>query len=293
MIRRELLRLGLSCGFICLGTLSSLALKPGDRPQANREAILSALTRARVVYLGETHDSAADHQAQLEIIQSLYRSNPQLAIGLEMFQRPAQQALDNYLLGKLTETELQVQSQYNQRWGFAWEFYAPILRFARQHQLPLIALNTPTEVIRKVARGGLERLTPEDQQYIPPIGEIDTSNGVYRQKIQQAYQDHQGHGHSSLDFDYFFQAQVLWDETMAEAIAQFLQANPEHQVIVLAGVGHIAYGHGIPSRVARRMEQSASSSRSPLIQYSIILNPDTETQNASGPPAADFFWITD
>src|SRR4028118_1600443 len=58
---------------------------------------------------------------------------------------------------------------------------------------------------------------------------------------------------NSTSFERFFTAQVLWDETMADKIAQFLKANPNYQVVVLAGTGHIIYGYGIPSRVARRL----------------------------------------
>ncbi|MDL5052925.1 ChaN family lipoprotein [Oscillatoria laete-virens NRMC-F 0139] len=38
---------------------------------------------------------------------------------------------------------------------------------------------------------------------------------------------------------------------MAHHIVQFRQAHPDYQVIAIAGQGHIIYGYGIPSRVAR------------------------------------------
>jgi uncharacterized iron-regulated protein len=101
------------------------------------------------VYLGETHDSPEDHQAQLEILQALYREKlknakdataPRLVIAMEMFQRPYQNILDQYIAGKITEEQLIEQSEYEERWGFPWEYYAPILRFARAHQLPRLSL---------------------------------------------------------------------------------------------------------------------------------------------------------
>jgi uncharacterized iron-regulated protein len=33
-----------------------------------------------VIYLGETHDNARDHQAQLQIIRTLHGKKPQMAI---------------------------------------------------------------------------------------------------------------------------------------------------------------------------------------------------------------------
>jgi hypothetical protein len=54
-------------------------------------------------------------------------------------------------------------------------------------------------------------------------------------------------------FNRFFAAQVLWDETIAEAIATAYQANPDRLIVVMAGRGHIAYNFGIPNRVQRRV----------------------------------------
>jgi uncharacterized iron-regulated protein len=66
-------------------------------------------------------------------------------------------------------------------------------------------------------------------------------------------------------FERFFQAQVLWDETMADRIAR---SAPTAQVIVLAGQGHLIYGYGIPDRVARRQPG--------IRQTVILLSPDPE-----------------
>lgn len=244
------------------------------------ELVLQQLAQANVVYLGETHDSAADHQAQLAIIQALHQRNPKIAIALEMFQRPFQSVLDRYLAGKITEAQLKQLTEYEKRWGFPWEFYAPILQFAKAKQIPLIALNTPTEVTRKVSRQGLSSLIIADRRFIPPISEIRTDTGRYRDRMREFYDAmHQGKGNSA-GFEKFFLAQVLWDETMAEGVSQFLRTNPTHQVIVLAGQGHVVYGDGIPNRVTRRMGN--------LTQSIVLLNPSAELQR--DPEIADFFW---
>jgi uncharacterized iron-regulated protein len=249
------------------------------------EVILPELAQADVVYLGETHDNPEDHQTQLEIIQKLQQRNPKIAIALEMFQRPYQNVLDRYLAGQVSEQELLEQSEYNQRWGFPWRYYGPILRFAKEKQLPVIALNTPTEVTRKVAREGLESLTTKQRQFIPPFSEIRTDNAEYRQLIVKAFQRHQAAAHgSSADESRFFLAQVLWDETMAEEIAKSLKANPDYQVVVLAGQGHIIYGYGIPSRVARRLNDKQ------LVQRSVLLSPPKEAPVDTDKPIADFVW---
>ncbi|HAJ63661.1 MAG TPA: hypothetical protein DCP31_34205 [Cyanobacteria bacterium UBA8543] len=256
-----------------------------QQQQLSQKQILQELSKAKVVYLGETHDRQEDHKAQLEILQALHQQNPKIAIAMEMFQRPFQDVLDQYIAGKITEAQLVEQSEYEKRWGFPWENYAPLLRFAKTNQLPVLALNTPAEVTRKVARSGLESLTAPERKYIPPLSEIRTDNAEYRQMMQKFYAQHHqaGHGNSS-SFERFFTAQVLWDETMADAIAQFIKAKPDYQVVVLAGKGHIVYGYGIPSRVARRLNNHQ------LVQRSVLLGVP-ETENSKGKKAmADYFW---
>ena len=240
--------------------------------------VLESLTAASAVYLGETHNELADHKAQLEIIQAL-NAQGEIAIALEMFQRPFQSVLDAYLADELTEAELVAQSEYETRWGFDWEFYAPILRYAKENQIPLIALNTPVEITRQVASEGLSSLSGDDFQFIPPVEEIDTSDEDYRALLQTVFSAHGGHGNSD-GFENFFAAQVLWDETMAEGVAQQLAAEPDRQVVVLVGEGHVGYGYGIPNRVMRRMPEVNQVS----VQF---LDADEEKD----PAFADVFWM--
>jgi uncharacterized iron-regulated protein len=251
--------------------------------------VLQDLANAEVVYLAETHDRLEDHQAQLYILQELYRLRPNLAIAVEMFQRPYQSAIDRYLAGKLSEADLQSETQYQKRWGYPWEFYAPILRFAKAQKLSVVALNTPTEITRKVSRTGLDSLTLAERQWIPPKSAIRLEPEAYRQRIRQIYDEiHAGSGNSA-SFEKFFLAQVLWDETMADRIASTLQKSPDTLIVVLVGQGHVLYGDGIPNRVTRRAG-IAGFLRRPLRQRSLLLNPSQEMQKDKNIAIADYFW---
>ncbi|UNU24914.1 ChaN family lipoprotein [Microcoleus vaginatus] len=282
----KLCALSLSIFLLCSSVVTAqTTANPQPPPTYTNQEILQQLVKAKVVYLGETHDSAEDHQAQLAIIREMQRQNRKIAIAMEMFQRPFQSAIDNYLAGKLTEEQLVEQTEYDRRWRFPWESYAPILRFAKENQLPVLALNTPSEVTRKVASQGLESLTAEEKKHIPPISEIRTDNAEYRQLLLEVYQQHQkAEQGNSTGFERFLQAQVLWDETMAEKIAQFVKANPDYQVVVLAGKGHIIYGYGIPSRVERRLGVGNLKVRS------VLFNSIENLPLSADRPIADFVW---
>ena len=214
-----------------------------------------------VIYLGENHDNPQHHVQQLELIQQLQQADANLAIGMEMFQRPFQPIIDRYLNREIAEDELREQSEYDTRWGFDWNFYAPILRYARAKQIQVIALNTPEEITHKVAETGINSLEGNDFRYIPPVAEIDLSNDEYRQATAEIYLQHLEAGQgNSTDLDNFFAAQVLWDETMAEAIALHHHNNPQNKIVVLVGKAHVMNDYAIPDRVARRIKDRSFKS---------------------------------
>ena len=244
--------------------------QPDLQPSERLPALTRSLTGSQVIYLGETHDSEWDHQIQLKVLQSLHDRNPKLILAMEMFQRPYQGVLDRYLNRELSEAELIDRTEYPTRWGYPWELYAPILRFSQSKNISLVALNTPTEVTRKVSRKGLEGLTLADRRFIPPLSEIQVGPVWYQGRIQKIYTEmHQGKGNSD-GLTRFFQAQVLWDETMADRIAHTVRQYPQHQIVVLVGQGHLIYGDGIPDRVLRRLRESHPE----FSQTTLLLNPD-------------------
>lgn len=221
-------------------------------------AVLDGVGGKRIVYVGEYHDRFSHHNIQLQVIRSLHRTAPPVAVGMEMFQRPFQKVLDEYIAGAINEAEFLKRAEYFKRWSFDYNLYKPILDFCRAEKIPVVALNIRREITEKVSKSGLDSLDDDERQELPR--EMDLSDGEYRARLREVFGQHQGN--SERDFDLFFQAQVLWDETMAESIADYLARHADHRMIVIAGGGHIAYGSGIPRRAFRRNG----------LPYAIILN---------------------
>ena len=210
--------------------------------------IIPELAGKRVVYVSEIHNRYEHHLVQLEIIQQLHAIHPKLAIGMEAFQQPFQGYLDAYIAGEMDEREFLRASEYYERWRFDFRHYAPILRYAREHRLPVIALNLPAELTRKTGRVGIAGLSEEEKARIPQ--EIDRSDAAYEARLREVFDQHPHHEEQS--FDRFLEVQLLWDEGMAERAAEYLKEHPESVLVVLAGGGHLAYGSGIPQRLERR-----------------------------------------
>jgi uncharacterized iron-regulated protein len=223
---------------------------------SSMQQIIPALAEKRVVFIGEQHTRYDHHLTQLEIIRRLHALNPKLAIGMEMFQQPFQQHLDEFVAGNSDEHTMLRATEYYQRWRMDYRLYAPILRYAREHGLPVIALNVPSEVTHNVAHVGLDGLNDEDRRKIP--ADIAPADDAYRQRLKRVFDSHpQEDGHDN--FEHFLQAQLLWDESMAERAAVFLEEHPDYQLVVLAGNQHIAWGTSIPQRLQRRIPVTTAS----------------------------------
>lgn len=241
----------------------------------NLESLIPRLADKRVVFVGETHDRYDHHLNQLEIIRRLHAIHHRLAIGMEAFQQPFQAVLDDYIAGNLTERELLRDSEYYERWRFDFRLYAPILRYAREHHLPVVALSLPAELTRKVGRAGLDALGEDERAQLP--AEIDRSDADYARRLREVFDRHPQEGHS---FDNFLDVQLLWDEGMAEQAADYLMAHPDEHMVVLAGIGHLAWGSGIPRRLARRLPADSA----------IVLN---DWVGDLQPDQADFVLLTE
>ena len=78
---------------------------------------------------------------------------------------------------------------------------------------------------------------------------MDMSDESYKNRLKEIFDQHGNQGFDN--FNYFYQSQILWDETMAHSVDEFLKQNPDYHMVVLAGAGHIMYDSGIPKRAYR------------------------------------------
>ncbi len=223
----------------------SYALKPTLDPLAS---ILPDLTGRKVVFIGEQHTDFSNHLNQLKIIKAMVESGRRVAIGMEMFQEPFQKYLDDFIAGKISEKEMLRKTEYFKRWKYNYHLYRPIILYAKKMGLPIVALNIEKEITKKVVREGIDALSRRERAKVPDS--IDFANSEYKEELRRIFSSHQSH--SFKDFDEFFYAQLLWDETMAKNVVRFLGSHPDHVMAVLAGNGHVMFGYGIPDRVKRR-----------------------------------------
>ncbi|MBE9520909.1 MAG: ChaN family lipoprotein, partial [Proteobacteria bacterium] len=216
--------------------------------------IMAKLANYQLIYVGESHTNYEDHKLQLEIIRDLYKRDPNLAIGMEMFTRSMQPVIDRYLNNEIDEKTFLKESHYFKTWRFDYRLYRDIINFAKFNNLPLVALNLEKNIVNQVFKnGGTTTLSEEDKELLPVARDLAMKG--YRERIETAYLMHGGQGQTG-DFSGFLQAQALWDETMAETIVDYLTEHPDKRMVVIVGRGHVSKETAIPPRVARRLPVS-------------------------------------
>jgi uncharacterized iron-regulated protein len=180
-----------------------------------------------------------DHWRQVRIIKALKDAGTPLAIGLEMVIAGNQEILDRWVAGKIDEENF--VTFYMRNWDTPWSYYRDIFLYARRHGIPLIGLNVPRELVRKVAREGFAALAPEEREKLP-AGITCNVDNAYLTLVRRAFAEHGGNDKS---FIHFCEAQMLWNKGMASCLQEYIQRHPVGSVVILAGTGH-AMKPGIP-----------------------------------------------
>ncbi|HWR98071.1 MAG TPA: ChaN family lipoprotein, partial [Candidatus Methanoperedens sp.] len=241
------------------------------------EQMMDIVDAAKVVYVGEMHSNFQAHEAQRRIIEELERRHPgKVAVGMEMFREPQQSVLDRWVRGELTELQFLKESKWFDNWGSDFGNYRGILGLARDRRLDVIALNPPKETQKLFAAAGFGPLPPELAAKVP---ETDFSDPFQRALLQAVFAGHDA-GHKPAAawdnteqhwmeaaarqgrlgeakermFESFLRTQVLWDESMASRVVDYLKspAGEGKKMVVIAGGFHVRHGLGVPRRVLRR-----------------------------------------
>ena len=209
------------------------------------ENLTTDLAGVRIVYVGEQHTSAAHHEIQLTVIKAIFKNHPDISIGMEMFDVSYQEILDLWSAGKLDRKEFLEKVHWYASWKFDYDLYADILNFIKEKNIQLVGLNIPFHIPPKIREGGIENLSGDDKKYLPE--QIDASDAAHKAYVETIFKTH--HFSKRVNFDYFYMAQCVWEDTMAESIARSLK---NKTMIVLAGNGHIIRKFGIPERTFQR-----------------------------------------
>lgn len=201
---------------------------------------------APVILLGEEHDRVRDHHWELATLQRIYQVNPQLSVGFEMFPRSAQPVLDLWVADHLTEAAFLEKSNWKSFWGFDPDFYLPLFRFARDHHIPMLALNVSHRLVHLTAQTGWDAVPTSLREN---VGKPAPPSQAYRAELAAAMADHGGPAMTPAKLSHFIEAQSVWDRAMAEGIAAARAQAPDRKIVAIMGAGHLENHFGVPHQL--------------------------------------------
>ncbi len=242
------------------------------------QALIQELSSFNVVFAGEEHDSPQAHEAELALLESLYAGDSSLVIALEMFERDAQNVLDSYLAGEITEDSFLASSR---PWPNYTTDYRPLVEFARQHGVPVIAANVPRRAAAAAVRSGevSSDALGADSVYMPRALHLDSDEYYARFAATM-----QGMSHTSpmggMSVDALYKAQVLKDAVMAESIENRLG----RKVLFFCGRFHCDYHLGIPYQLSRNHPELKVAVVTLMPAAEELMSPDASR-------IADFRWV--
>jgi uncharacterized iron-regulated protein len=102
----------------------------------------------------------------------------------------------------------------------------------------------PDDEVHHRSGHGHGKAMPDDEVHHP---EVADSRGM----PDDAIHNPEGHPGEADFIDKIYPVQVLWDETMADTAARWLQGDPNRRIIILAGNGH-CHDSAIVARMKRR-----------------------------------------
>ncbi|MEM9828812.1 MAG: ChaN family lipoprotein, partial [Planctomycetota bacterium] len=232
---------------------------------------------------------------------------PELVLSLEMFERDIQPIIDEYLDDLITEDQLRKDAR---AWNNYQSDYSPLVVWAKENHLDVIAANAPRRYVSLVGRRGRDALlkvkAPADRG-LPPLPYAEASPAYakkfrdimkkMREKMRQKAKDdspkqerepQSAAGGRTKGSGDALDAQSLWDATMAYSIAERLMAKPESRVFHVCGSFHVADSMGIPEHLLRYRPGTR------LFIVNIAATSSFPTADADDPPGqADFVILTD
>jgi uncharacterized iron-regulated protein len=252
---------------------------------------LEALSSKDVIYVGEEHHNRFHVIAAVKILEALVAKDRRPAVALEMLSWDAQPALSRYLSGQTSKAAFLEEVRWEQTWGGPYEDYEPLITFARERHLPVLALNPPRSLVRRVASVGLAKAISDPETIGWGMGQEIPDDPRYGELISRQIRLCHA-GLSEQGYQRMYEASIFRDEGMAKTIADYLRDRQpgDGPLLSYTGGGHIQYKLPVPNRVARRSNDTVRQTTVYLSAFESSRAKDIQELLREG--IADYLWLT-
>ncbi len=238
------------------------------KQKVNLQSVINDFAKADVLLFGEEHNDSIGHIAEADLLKLAHTQlQSALSLSMEMFESDVQLVLNEYLSGTIKEKNLIKDARV---WN-NYDDYKPIIDFAMLNNIPIIAANAPSRYTNLVSRAGikaLENLSADAKKYLHPLP-IDTATGKYYENFVNLM------GSNHMGGLQIFQAQNVWDATMAYFISKEVKNNKK--VLQINGRFHSDEKLGIASQL--KMIKKTTEKPLKVINISCFAAEDFENPN--------------
>jgi uncharacterized iron-regulated protein len=205
--------------------------------EVSYQQMLLEVGKADVILFGELHNNPIAHWLEYELLKDLFNINQKLTLGLEMLEADNQIIVDEYLQGVIEENHFTNEAKM---WSNYKTDYRPLVEFAKENKLQVIASNIPRRYANLVYRQGLkalDSLSEDAKAWIAPLPVVVDLDLPQYKKMTSSMQNHGNHNR----IENFIQAQAIKDATMAH----FILKNRHSQLLHINGAYHSQKEEGI------------------------------------------------
>lgn len=204
--------------------------------------LVESIPPGSILIFGEQHDDSIAHLLESNIFEMLSKKfHNDIVLTMEMLESDIQPIVDEYLSGLISEKNFRKEAR-------TWDNYTdyrPLIEYARQQGIRVIAANAPARYVNLVTRKGLpalQELNRKAKKYIATLP-VDTLAGNYYTRFIDAMGGH------SFPGMYLYESQNLWDATMAHFIIKAKKKYKPLIVLQLNGRFHSDYHSGLAERL--------------------------------------------
>jgi len=159
----------------------------------SRQELSDDVFESDIVYCGDYHTLRQSQKTNVKILKNVVPYRP-VILCLEMFQAAHQAQLDAFMAGRMEEEDFLKAVDYWETWGFSWANHGLLLRFAREHGLSVVALNSEPYSEKRGLRSRdryaariIARLTREAEQSLIYVifGDLHVATSHLPAKVDQ------------------------------------------------------------------------------------------------------------
>jgi uncharacterized iron-regulated protein len=107
---------------------------------STQSELFRRLQISRLVLMGDFHALQQSQKTHLRVLKHFETERPRV-LCLECFEAEDQLKLEKFMAGRVSEREFLKSIEWSKKWGFPWDHFRPLIRWAQANKVPVYGIN--------------------------------------------------------------------------------------------------------------------------------------------------------